>query len=287
MTTDGLLATHVYGEGAGTPLVLIPGFPFDHRMWADVAALLPGRTVLAVDPPGLGRSPAPDAVEAALGVDGPPSLGTSADAVAATLRRAGLGRVVVAGLSMGGYVALALVERHPDLVAGLALVDTRSTPDDDAGRGNRLRIARAVLASGDLTELAGVPLGQLSAVHGRERPDLVDRVGRWIGDQRPAGVAWSQRAMASRPDRSRVLAGFAGPAVVVVGEEDRITPVAAAEHMLDVLPAATLVVVPDAGHLTVVEAPDAVADALRTLLGQVDATGSAQVDDLTQRVAQH
>jgi pimeloyl-ACP methyl ester carboxylesterase len=271
MTTAPPLATHVYAEGGGTPLVLIPGFPFDHRMWEDVAALLPpGRTVLAVDPPGLGDSPAPQAVEAALGVDGPPSLETSADAVAATVRAAGLTRAVVAGLSMGGYVAMALVERHPDLVAALALMDTRSTPDDDAGRANRLRIARRVLATGELSELAGVPLAQLSPANGRDRPDLVERVGRWIAAQRPVGVAWSQRAMAARPDRSTVLAGFGGPALVVVGEQDPITPVAAAEHMMDVLPDARLVVVPHAGHLTIVEDPATVAAALAELLQRVD-----------------
>jgi pimeloyl-ACP methyl ester carboxylesterase len=272
MTTDGLLATHTYSRGAGTPLVLVAGFPLDSRMWDDVAAHLAARrTVLAVDPPGLGRSPDPEAVAAALAVDPTPALETSADAVAATVRAAGLDRVVVAGLSMGGYIAMALLERHPDLVAGLALVDTRSTPDDDAGRANRLRIADAVLATGELGELSGMPRAQLSAQTPERRPDLVDRVAGWIGDQRPSGVAWSQRAMAARPDRTTVLAECRVPAVVVVGEEDRITPVAAAEHMMDVLhDAAALVLVPHAGHLTSVENPEMVAEALEALLRRVD-----------------
>jgi pimeloyl-ACP methyl ester carboxylesterase len=272
MTTDGLLATHTYSRGAGTPLVLVPGFPLDRRMWDDVAAHLPdGRTVLAMDPPGLGRSPEPEAVAAALGVGPAPALETSADAVAATVRAAGLGRVVVAGLSMGGYIVMALLERHPDLVAGVALVDTRSTPDDDAGRLSRLRIAEAVLDTGDLAELSGMPRAQLSPRTVDRRPDLVDRVAGWVADQRPTGVAWSQLAMAIRPDRTRVLAACGVPAVVVVGEEDRITPVAAAEHMMDVLhDAAALVLVPHAGHLTSVENPEMVAEALEALLRRVD-----------------
>jgi pimeloyl-ACP methyl ester carboxylesterase len=275
-TTDALLATHTYAQGGGTPLVLLPGFPLDGRMWEDVAARLPaGRTVISLDPPGLGDSPDAEAVGEALGVGPAPSLETSADAVAATVRAAGLDRVVVAGLSMGGYVAMALLERHPDLVAGIALVDTRSTADDDAGRANRLRVADAVLAAGDLAELAGTPRTQLSE-HGYERrPDLVNRVGGWIDDQRPAGVAWSQRAMAARPDRTTVLAACHVPAVVVVGEEDRITPVAAAEHMMDVLPDAALVLVPGAGHLSSVEDPGTVAEALAALLQRVDGDRAA------------
>ncbi len=276
MTTDGLLATTFYAHGRGTPVLLVPGFPLDGRMWAEVAARLPaGRTVLSVDPPGLGRSPEGEAVGAALGAGTAPSLETSADAVAATVRAAGLSRVVLAGLSMGGYVAMALLERHPELVAGLALVDTRSTPDDDAGRATRLRIADAVLAAGDLAELAGTPRAQLSPGSYERRPDLVNLIGGWIDDQRPSGVAWSQRVMAARPDRTTVLAACRVPAVVVVGEQDRITPVAAAEHMVDVLPDATLVVVPGAGHLTSVEDPDAVAGALADLLRRVDADSTA------------
>jgi pimeloyl-ACP methyl ester carboxylesterase len=276
MTTDGLLATHTYARGGGTPLVLIPGFPLDRRMWDDVATRLPaGVTVLAVDPPGLGRSPDGEVVGAALGVGPVPSLETSADAVAATLRAAGIRRVVVAGLSMGGYIAMALLERHPELVAGVALVDTRSTPDDDAGRANRLRVADSVLASGRLDELAGMPRTLLSPEN-QGRPDLVERVAGWIGEQRPLGVAWSQRAMAARPDRTTVLAACQVPAVVVVGEQDRITPVAAAEHMMDVLhDAADLVLVPHAGHLTSVEDPDAVAEALTELVRRVDGSHTA------------
>ncbi|WP_146905050.1 alpha/beta fold hydrolase [Cellulomonas aerilata] len=271
MTTDGPLAAHTLARGDGTPLVLLPGFPIDARVWVDVVRHLPvGRTVIAVDPPGLGRSPDGEAVAHALGAGPEPSLETSADAVAATVRAAGLDRVVVAGLSMGGYVAMALVERHPDLVAGLALVDTRSTPDDDPGRANRLRVADAVLASGDLTELAGTPAMQLSPVSIDTRPELVEQVLAWIGDQRPSGVAWSQRAMGARPDRTRVLAGFRAPAVVVVGDQDRITPVPTAEHMMDVLPDAELVVVPGAGHLAVIEDPGTVAGALQRLLERVD-----------------
>ena len=273
MTIDGLLALHTYrtGRTGRTPLVLLHGFPVDHRMWDAVVDLLPGdRTVLAPDLPGLGGSPSGEDVADALGSPAAPSLETTADAVAATLRAAGVGRAVVAGLSMGGYVAMALVERHPDLVAGLALLDTKSTADDDAARANRLRIAAAVIAAGEVDAVLGMRralLGETSLV---TRPDLVDRLELWIRTQGPAGVAWSQRAMAARPDRTAVLEGFAGPALVLVGEEDEVTPLAGARSLAAALVAAELVVVPRAGHMSSVESPEPVAAALDALALRVD-----------------
>ncbi|WP_298459375.1 alpha/beta fold hydrolase [uncultured Cellulomonas sp.] len=270
MTTREPLARHTYADGSGAPLVLLPSFPLNRRMWDDVAALLPrGRTVLAVDPPGFGASPPPERMADALGADPQPSLETVADAVAATLRATGVDRAVVAGLSMGGYVAMALLERHPGLVAGLGLLSTRSTPDDDAARANRHRVADAVVAAGTLDELAGTPRALLGADSRVGRPDLLERMARWIGDANPHGVAWAQRAMAARPDRTAVLTGFAGPAVVVVGDQDEVTPVPAARHMAGALIDAELVVVPGVGHMTSLEDPASVASALGRLLARV------------------
>jgi len=281
MTTDGLLAVHTYRVGpiAQVPLVLLHGFPVDHRMWDDVVDLLLGtRTVIALDLPGLGGSPSGEDVadalrvsgEPSLRVSGEPSLDTSADAVAATLRAAGVRRAVVAGLSMGGYVAMALVERHPDLVAGLGLLDTKSTADDDAARANRQRVADTVLADDHLEAVLGMRRALLGETSRELRPDLAERLERWIRDQGPAGVAWSQRAMAARPDRTAVLAGFAGPALVLVGAEDEATPLAAARHLEAALPAAELVVVAAAGHMSTIENPEPVAAALDALALRVD-----------------
>jgi pimeloyl-ACP methyl ester carboxylesterase len=270
MTTDGMLRLHTLREGAPgrLPLVLLHGFPLDHRMWLDVTDLLPGDpTVLAPDLPGFGTSPTGEDVAEGLGAPrGTPSLEVVADAVAAALRAAGVERAVVAGLSMGGYVAMAVLERHPDLVAGLGLVDTKSTADDDAARAKRLELADAALAEMRVDPVLGMRSAVLGATNRVARPDLVDRVEGWIRDQGPAAVAWAQRAMAARPDRTAVLAGFAGPAVVVVGDEDELSPPAAAEHMAGVLRDVQVTVVPRAGHMTPNESPEPVASALAGLL---------------------
>lgn len=249
--------------GRALPLVLLHAFPVDSRMWHAVAAALPdGRDVLAVDLPGLGSSADVDLSE--------PALEASADAVAEALDAAGVRRAVVVGLSMGGYVALALVERHSSLVAGLGLLDTKATADSDAARENRLRVADAVLASGSVDEVLPMSGSLLGAASREARPDLTDQLGAWIRDQTPEGVAWSQRAMAARPDRTAVLRGYAGPAVVVVGAQDDVTPLADAQHLADALGGSAPVVVPDAGHVSAVEQPARVARVLADLAERAD-----------------
>lgn len=267
MTTDGMLALHRLrvGRPGSVPLVLLHGFPLDHRMWLDVTDLLPGDpTVLAPDLPGFGLSPIGEDVAEAFGGDGP-SVEVMADGVAATLRGAGVDRAVVAGLSMGGYVAMALAERHAGLLAGLALLDTRSGADTEAARDNRLRVAEAVLAQDSVEPVLGMRTTLLGATSRATRPDLVEHLETWIGDQGPRGVAWAQRAMAARPDRTEVLGEVGCPALVVVGEEDELAPVDLARAMAEAL-ACEVVVVPGAGHMTPIENPEPVAAALSALL---------------------
>jgi pimeloyl-ACP methyl ester carboxylesterase len=255
---------HTLRAGEGLPLVLLHAFPVDHRMWTDVAAAVVA-PVLAADLPGMGAAAADAPAE--------PSIEAAADAVADALRAAGCTRAVVAGLSMGGYVALALAERHPDLVAGLGLLDTKSVADAPEARANRLRVADTVLSTGSVDEVLPMASGLLGPSTRRRDPQIADRVAGWIRAQTPAGVAWSQRAMAARPDRTAVLTDLAArgiPALVLVGDEDVATPHAQAQHMADAL-GVTPVVVPGAGHLTAVEAPAPVAAALTDLVVRADA----------------
>jgi len=263
-TTRLNVLTYRAGPRDLLPVVLLHAFPLDSRMWDDVAPLVPGaRTLLAVDLPGLGSSAGPGTSA--------PSLDDAADAVAQTLVAVGLTRAVVVGLSMGGYVALALLDRHPGLIAGLGLLDTRSTADDDDTRANRLRVAAELELSGTVDAVRPMARALLGETSRTLRPELADRIGALIEQQTPAGVAWSQRAMAGRPDRTEVLARFAGPAFVLVGAEDEVTPLAAARHLEAALVAAAeLVVVPRSGHMTSIENPEPVAAALAALLLRVD-----------------
>lgn len=248
------------GDRDRTPLVLLHAFPVDSRMWSRTASLVSdGTPVLAFDLPGMGTADVPDPT-----TDATPSIEAAADAVAAALT----GPAVIAGLSMGGYVALALAERHPRLVAGLALLDTKAVADTDEAAANRRRIADEAERAGSVDPVRGMAGSLLGATTLAERPALVDIVTGWIDDQKPAGIAWSQRAMAARPDRTAVLRAWTAPALVLVGAEDGPTPPEQAERMAADL-GVTAVVVPASGHLTAVEQPDAVARALNDLLARV------------------
>lgn len=255
--TSPTLATYLLRDGAGVPLVLLHGFPLDHRMWAPMVAELPqGLRVIAVDLPGHGHSDLGQL---------PASLDATADLVHGTLREQGDGNAVVVGMSMGGYVALAMAERHPGFVRGLGLVDTKSTADDDGARAGRLRVAAAVTSSQTLDAVMGMPAKLLGPTSELERRSLYPTVDAWIRSQAVSGVAWAQRAMAARPDRTDVLRSFTNPVAVVVGAEDQVTPLDDAHHMVDAAPDATLTVVPNAAHLSPVEEPAAVAEALAGL----------------------
>lgn len=243
-----------------TPIVLLHAFPLDHRMWDEVAAgLADARQVIVPDLPVPAGEPLPDV-----------TLDDAADRVAATIREQSDGPVVLAGLSMGGYVALALLERHPGLVAGLALVDTKSTADGPEAVERRLRVADAVEGAASVDPVRGMVDVLLGESTRTARPEVTERVAAWIGEQDPARVAWAQRAMAARPDRTEVLRAFDGPVTVVVGDEDTVTGADEADHMVTVAAQGLLVVVPRAGHLSAVEDPAAVRDALADLAQLVE-----------------
>ncbi len=247
--------------GSGDPLVLLHAFPLSQQVWAAQRTDLAAQArVLTPDLRGFGASPDPG--------DGPPTLDAMAEDVRDLLDRLALDRVVLGGLSMGGYVAMAFLRRYPERVRGLVLVDTKAAADGDAARANRLRVAEAVLEQG-----ADAVRPMLDALLGPTTRDsrlhVVERVSGWLEAVRPAGVAWAQRAMAARPDSFDVLRTADVPALVVVGDEDELTPMAEARAMVEALPDARLMVVSGSGHLSSVERPDAVSEALRGWLDTV------------------
>lgn len=249
-------------EGHGRPILLLHAFPLDHRMWHAVAAAMPiGRTVLAVDSYGSGSAP-----------DGPsePSLAVIADAIVIALRTAGFGRVTVAGLSMGGYIALALAERHPDVIAGLGLLDTKSTPDSDETRASRMATVKELLSLRSVNPILGMAAAMPAPESVATDPTLTSRIEEQILAQRPEGMAWCQRAMAVRPDRTAAITNIPCPVLILVGEKDRYTTISHAEHMVVARRDAEFVIVPNVGHFSPIEAPAAVAAALAQLASRSD-----------------
>jgi pimeloyl-ACP methyl ester carboxylesterase len=239
------------------PLVLLHAFPLDARMWDAVREPLASHLrVITPDQRGLGRSPLPDS-------DREPDLEDAARDVVALLDRLELDRVVLGGCSMGGYLAMAVLRLAPERVGGLVLIDTKAAPDTPEAAQSRLDVAERVEAEGIGGWLAEANLPNLLAESTRkERPDVVETVREIIESQPPAGISWTALALRTRPDSLELLRESGVPALVVVGEEDPITPVEAASAMAEVLPGSTLVVLPDAGHLTPLEDPAGVVEAI-------------------------
>ncbi|HVW40788.1 MAG TPA: alpha/beta hydrolase [Amycolatopsis sp.] len=239
---------------ADLPLLLLHAFPVDARLWNPVRAPLSARLrLITPDQRGLGRTPLPETGRE-------PSLDDAARDVVALLDRLQLPQVVLGGCSMGGYLTMAVLRHAPDRVAGLVLIDTKMTADAPEAADNRHRIAARADEEGVSGWLAESMLPNLLGE--KAHPDVVETVRDLIDSQPPAGVAWAARAMAARPDSADVLAAARVPALVVVGEEDSLTPPGAARAMTETLPDAELVVLPGVGHLTPLEDPDGLSEAI-------------------------
>jgi 3-oxoadipate enol-lactonase len=254
MQTEGV-SLYYELRGSGDPLLLVHGFPLSGELWEPVAARLGTRHRLIVpDLRGFGRSEAGDEV----------GMGRFAADLHDLLAHLGESRpVVLAGLSMGGYVAFEFVRRYADRVRALVLANTRAAPDSDEQARGRRETADRVLHEGSDT-VARQMVDKLFAPGAAD--DLRTRWHRIMAETPPQGVAAALRAMAERPDSLPTLRSFRHPVLVIAGEDDSIVPVSEAEAMTSAAPNATLEVVPGAGHLTPVEQPERFAEVVERFL---------------------
>lgn len=212
-------------------LVLLHAFPLDARMW---------------DVPG--------AITPDLAGQGEPDLTTLARQVLGELDARNLEQVLLGGCSMGGYVAMALARLAPERVKGLVFVDTKHTADAPEAVQTRHVMAERVEREGVGEWLADAMLPNLMGPQASD--EARRRVRTMILEQDPANVAWCQRAMAKRPDSTDVLEALDVPSLVLVGEEDRITPPDVAAKLAVTLRHSTSERVEGAGHLVPVEQPE-------------------------------
>lgn len=248
--------------GSGRPVVLLHAFPLSNLIYArQILAPPDGCRLIAPDLRGFGNSPG----------GGAPSLDAMADDVAGLLDRLRLESVVLGGVSMGGYVAMAFLRRHPGRVSGLVLADTKAGADPEPAAAKRLAMA-ARLEEEDSSVLLveEVVPGLLGATTKRRFPEITTRVAGIARNCDPQAAAWAQRAMAARPDSFPTLRAADIPALVIVGEEDELSPPADAEAMAEALPrAGKPVVIPAAGHLSCVEKPSPFTAALARFLADL------------------
>lgn len=259
---------NVVEAGSGPPLVLLHAFPLTSGMFAEQRTVL-GKEyrVITPDQRGFGGTPL-RGDPASLGR---PTLDIPAADLFRTLDRLEVDKVVLGGVSMGGYVAMAFLRKHPERVRALILADTKATADSEEAATNRLRLAAAVEESRSseplLEEVMPKLLGSTTVA---KRPEVVDAVRAGIRQASPAAIAWAQRAMAARPDSIDLLAGSGIPALVVVGEEDQLTTVGDAEALAAAMPEARIVTLAGAGHLSPMEDPTAFNNAVSAFLRDLD-----------------
>ncbi len=259
----GRLHLEVTGEATAPAVLWIHAFPLGGAQWRTQVDAIGGRRHVVPDLPGFGASPAlPDAA--------PLTMDRAADILAATLDHLAIDRASAVGLSMGGYILMAMLRRHPDRIAAAVLADTRAQADTDEGKANREAFAVKVLEEGPKAATVLVPKLIASPVDG----DVGRRVESLILTASAEGIAAASRGMALRPDSRPGLAEVSCPALALVGAEDGLTPPADARLIADAIPGATLVEIEGAGHLANLDRPAETTRAVEAFLDRVAAGAS-------------
>ncbi len=245
-------------DGSGLPVLFLHAFPLNSTMWrAQRRDLSSFFRILTFDLPGFGRGgPFPDGF----------SIDDAADMAAALLDERGIDRAVICGCSMGGYITMSMLRRHPDRLAGLILANTRAGADTSAARDNRARQAADVREGGMpdfLDEMLGKLLGETTV---GTSPDVVRLVEDIMKQATPEGVAGMLEAMAARPDSAGDLRATQLPTCVIAGEEDTLILPSEAESMVELLDDGELNIVPNCGHLSCLERPVRFNAIIRTFL---------------------
>jgi len=240
--------------GAGRPIVLIHGYPFNRSLWTEqIPALSNSYRIIAPDLRGFGDSDASQ---------DPSTMNRLAADVALLMDHLEIPRATICGLSMGGYVALAFYKQFHSRVRALVLADTRAQADTDEAKQTRAQQAEKALSEG-MAGIAGAMLPKLLTPETvSKRPEIVKFVRDMMLKSKPEGAAAALRGMAEREDQTELLLKISVPTLIVVGAEDAITPVSDSEQMHHAIGGSRLVVLDHAGHVSNVERPQQFNDAL-------------------------
>jgi 3-oxoadipate enol-lactonase len=246
----------VLDAGAGWPVLLIHAFPLSAEMWRPQLESVPaGWRYIAPDLRGFGHSPAGQE---------PPTVDDYAADLEAVLDGLGVETAAIGGLSMGGYITFALYRRAPERFTSLILADTKAEADTAEGREGRRRMS-ALLRERGVGAVADSMLPKLLS-ESSQKGELPGVVRSLIEANSVDGVDHAINALMGRPDSTPDLAGVRLPVLVVVGEHDVLTPRADSERITAAVERSQLAVIPGAGHLSNLEAPQAFSTALTNFL---------------------
>jgi pimeloyl-ACP methyl ester carboxylesterase len=248
-------------RGNGPPVVLLHPFPCDHEFWNPVAAMLDSRYRLILpDLRGHGDSE--------IG-EGPALMQKHAGDVARVLDATGVGKAAFIACSIGGYILFEFWRRFRNRVTSIALCDTRPQADSAEARANRLKTAANVMEQGTEPFLETMIPKLMGSTTLTTRPDLVDGARAMMRKMSAEDINLVLRGMAERQDSVTDLKSIDVPTLIIMGDEDVLSPVADGELMQQNIRGSRLKVIPKAGHYTPWEQPDAVATVLRQFLDEV------------------
>lgn len=255
-----------HDAGEGRALILIHAFPLSADQWLpQVHRVPPGWRLIAPDVRGfrgIGQAYQDVGLESA-------TMASHAADVLSLMGHLDIDRAVVGGLSMGGYISLAVAKVASRRLDGLVLADTKAPADNEAGRTARDAMIALVTAKGP-EAVADMMLPKLlGETSHRDQPDLADAVRTLILRNTPEAIASAVRAMKLREDATEWMPAVTCPTLVVCGAEDILTPPAESEAMAAAVPGAELVILPGAGHLSNLESPMAFTAALARFLGRI------------------
>jgi len=231
--------------GSGPGLLLIHGYPFNRSLWVDqLDSLSKTFRVITPDLRGFGES------DISVGAS---TMNRMAQDVVRLMDTLEISSAIVGGLSMGGYVVLALYKQFASRVRGLVLADTRAQADTEEAKQVRTQQAEQILASG----MAGITDAMLAKLLTPEtvskRPEVVKRIRDMMLKTKPAGAAAALMGMAAREDQTALLPRISVPTLILVGRDDPITPLQDSEKMHDTIAGSRLVVIENASHVSNIE----------------------------------
>jgi 3-oxoadipate enol-lactonase len=235
--------------GQGPPLILLHGFPLDHRQWLpQLKSLSANYHVIAPDLRGFGRS--------AL-TDQPYTISDLASDVEQVRHHFANGeRIALCGLSMGGYVAFEYWRSYAPQLAGLILANTKPDADSDQARLARAEMCTRAQAGGAWEAVSGMLPKLLSEQHLNEQGEAFMATQQMLKDCSVEAVCCAQRALANRADFIARLPSIHTPTLVITGEADSIAPADATRKWAAVIPDSRCHVIPQAAHLTPLESPE-------------------------------
>lgn len=253
---------HYEDRGGGTPIVLLHAFPVDHRLYdRQVEELSKWYRIITPDLPGFGQTPG----------DQPFTVQSVAERLHAFLTAIDALPCVLGGCSMGGYVTFAFEQEYPKDLQGLILIDTRAEGDSPEQRHNRDRLIGLIDRIGSSAIADAMLPKMLSPESKRQQPELEGRLKTVMLNTSPTTLKHALAALRDRPDRMELLPSIGRPTQILVGKDDEVTPVQAAEQIKAGIRHATLTVIPDAGHLSPIENPNAVNEAIRGFMAGIQA----------------